>query len=198
MSVFLPDRLELIKGPPSLRRAHLDQVVAALWPARPATRRAYSQALAQRNALLARVRAGRLGRGAARVGRSSSRATASRCATTAPRPRTAAPRASPRLAAELGLAGEAELRYRPRSRAADAEELAAELAERLDADLERGFTGPRPAPRRPRAAARRPRAARLRLPGRAAARACWRCCWPSAPCWPTSAARRRCCCSTTS
>ena len=28
VSVFLPDRLELIKGAPSLRRAHLDQLVA--------------------------------------------------------------------------------------------------------------------------------------------------------------------------
>ena len=33
VSVFLPDRLELIKGAPALRRAHLDQFVAALWPA---------------------------------------------------------------------------------------------------------------------------------------------------------------------
>ena len=32
-------------------------------------------------------------------------------------------------------------RYRPRSKAATAEELAAELAERVDGDLERGFTG---------------------------------------------------------
>src|ERR1700758_1072566 len=31
VSVFLPDRLELIKGAPSLRRAHLDQLVAGLW-----------------------------------------------------------------------------------------------------------------------------------------------------------------------
>ena len=58
VSVFLPDRLELIKGAPALRRAHLDQFVAALWPARAATRRAYAQALAQRNALIARIRAG--------------------------------------------------------------------------------------------------------------------------------------------
>src|SRR5919198_5862529 len=58
VSVFLPDRLELVKGPPALRRSHLDQLVAALWPGRAATRRAYGQALAQRNALLARVRAG--------------------------------------------------------------------------------------------------------------------------------------------
>jgi DNA replication and repair protein RecF len=46
VSVFLPDRLELVKGTPSLRRAHMDQLVAALWPARVATRRAYAQALA--------------------------------------------------------------------------------------------------------------------------------------------------------
>src|SRR5919107_5233620 len=56
--VFLPDRLELVKGAPASRRSHLDQVVTALWPARAETRSAYSRALAQRNALLARVRAG--------------------------------------------------------------------------------------------------------------------------------------------
>ena len=59
VSVFLPDRLELIKGAPALRRAHLDQFVSALWPARAETRRLYSQALAQRNALIARIRSGR-------------------------------------------------------------------------------------------------------------------------------------------
>ena len=61
ISVFLPDRLELIKGTPSLRRAHLDQLVAALWPSRAATRSSYSRALAQRNALLSRIRAGHVG-----------------------------------------------------------------------------------------------------------------------------------------
>ena len=62
VSVFLPDRLELIKGPPSLRRAHLDQFVAAMWPARSASRRGYAQALAQRNALMARIRSGQASR----------------------------------------------------------------------------------------------------------------------------------------
>jgi len=61
IAVFSPDRLELVKGPASLRRAHLDQFVAALWPARTATRASYREALAQRNAQIARVRAGRAG-----------------------------------------------------------------------------------------------------------------------------------------
>jgi len=57
--------------------------------------------------------------------------------------RTAATRLAPLFAgraADLGLPEEAELRYLPRSRATDADGLAAELGERRDADLERGFT----------------------------------------------------------
>src|SRR5690606_147458 len=34
VAVFAPDRLQLIKGPPSERRAHLDAFVAAVWPSR--------------------------------------------------------------------------------------------------------------------------------------------------------------------
>ena len=58
VAVFSPDRLELVKGPPAVRRSHLDQLVSALWPARAESRRRYGRALAQRNALLARIRAG--------------------------------------------------------------------------------------------------------------------------------------------
>ena len=61
VSVFLPERLELVKGAPATRRAHLDQVISALWPGRAETRAAYSRALAQRNALLGRIRAGASG-----------------------------------------------------------------------------------------------------------------------------------------
>ncbi|MEA2290484.1 MAG: replication and repair protein RecF [Solirubrobacteraceae bacterium] len=141
VSVFLPDRLELVKGAPALRRAHLDQLVAALWPGRAATRRAYAQALAQRNALLGRLRAGR-------GSRSSLGAWDLELARHAIALRDDRARAVDHVdtrfatvAAELGLTGEASLRYRPRSHAASAEELAAELAERLDGDLVRGFTG---------------------------------------------------------
>jgi len=139
VAVFLPDRLGLIKGAPGLRRAHLDQVVAGLWPSRAATRRAYAQALGQRNALLARLRVGtgrdalrawdlELSRHAIALRDDRARAVglvAERFAT---------------LAAELGLAGGAEVRYRPRSRADSPEALAEELGERIGVDLERGFT----------------------------------------------------------
>jgi len=141
VSVFLPDRLELVTGTPALRRAHLDQVVAALRPARAGTRRAYSAALAQRNALVAAIRAGRAGRSSlpawdAELAGHGIALMADRAAVVDDlRPRFGA------HAELLGLAGEPEIAYRPRSRATTAEELAGELAERVDADLERGFTG---------------------------------------------------------
>ena len=141
VSVFLPDRLDLVLGAPALRRAHLDQVIAALWPTRVGTRRAYSAALAQRNALLSAIRAGRAGRGSLpawdqELARHGVALAADRAAAVA---ELAAPFGA--HAETLGLEGGAELGYRPRSKATRAEELAAELAERVDSDLERGFTG---------------------------------------------------------
>ncbi len=141
VSVFLPDRLELVTGAPALRRGHLDQVVAALWPARAGTRSAYAAALAQRNALVARIRAGRASRASlpawdAELARHGVVLMAQREELVA--------RLGPAFAehaAGLGLEEEPGLRYRPRSRAGSAEELAAELAERTESDLERGFTG---------------------------------------------------------
>jgi len=139
--VFMPDRLELVKGPPALRRSHIDQVIAASWPARSATRRAYSRALAQRNALLAGIRSGRASRDSLRAwdGELARHGIALRDDRAAVVDLLAARFGA--LAAGLGLGDGAELRYRPRSRAADAAELAAELAERVQSDLERGFTG---------------------------------------------------------
>ncbi len=141
VSVFLPDRLELIAGTPSLRRAHLDQVVTALWPARAGTRRSYAAALAQRNALVAAIRAGRAGRGSlpawdAELARHGIALMGDRSATVE--------RLRPRYAEHaegLGLDGDAQLTYKPRSKAPTAEALAAELGERVDGDLQRGFTG---------------------------------------------------------
>jgi DNA replication and repair protein RecF len=140
VSVFMPERLELVKGAPAARRAHLDQLVAALWPARADTRGAYSRALAQRNALLGRIRAGACGPDAldawdAELARHGVRLMADRGEAI---DGLRAPFAE--LASRLGLPGAAELRYRPRSDATAEPGLAGELAERRAADLERGFT----------------------------------------------------------
>ncbi|MEX1141883.1 MAG: DNA replication/repair protein RecF [Thermoleophilaceae bacterium] len=140
VSVFLPDRLDLVKGPPVGRRAHLDQVVAALWPSRGATRLAYSRSLAQRNALLGRIRSGSaspasLGSWDAELARHGADLMAARAEAID----LLAPRFAGR-AAELGLPQAAEIAYRPRSAATSADGLAGELRERCEADVERGFT----------------------------------------------------------
>jgi len=141
VSVFLPDRLELVTGAPALRRAHLDQVVSALWPTRVGTRRAYGAALVQRNALIAAIRAGKAGRSSLPAWD----AELARHAIALMRDRAAAvDELRPRFAehaAGLGLSGAPDVSYRPRSSATSAEQLAAELAERLESDVERGFTG---------------------------------------------------------
>ena len=140
LSVFAPDRLALVKGPPAVRRAHLDQVVAALWPPRANERREYSRVLAQRNALLGRIRAGY-----------SSQATlpawdlelaARALALRSHRAETVGLLAGPfaEHAAQLGCSWEAVLEYRPRSHAGDEEEFVRELQASLPGDLERGFT----------------------------------------------------------
>jgi DNA replication and repair protein RecF len=141
VSVFLPDRLELIKGAPSLRRAHLDQFVAALWPARVATRRAYVQTLAQRNAMIARIRSG-AGRRESLASWDSQLARHGIALMDDRRAAVATVSESfGRRCAELGLDGDPTLSYRPRSKASAPDQLLAELQERGASDLERGFSG---------------------------------------------------------
>jgi DNA replication and repair protein RecF len=140
VAVFMPERLQLVKGGPSARRAHVDRLVAALWPGRAETRSAYGRALVQRNALLGRVRAGL----ASLDGLEAWDAELARHGLRLMRDRGESLEALRPLfataAGRLGLPGRAELRYRPRSAATDDPGLAAELAGRRRADLERGFT----------------------------------------------------------
>jgi DNA replication and repair protein RecF len=140
VSVFSPDRLELLKGAPTLRRAHLDQLVAALWPPRAATRRDYSRALAQRNALIAGIRASRASRAALptwdmELARYALALRDDRATVVSMLAEPFAERA-----VQLGLSGEPCLEYRPRSKATDLEGFVAELEARLSSDLERGFS----------------------------------------------------------
>ena len=59
--VFLPDELRAVKGPPAARRRALDRVLEASVPGFAEDLVGYQQALAQRNALLRRVRGGQAG-----------------------------------------------------------------------------------------------------------------------------------------
>ena len=137
VSVFAPDRLTLVKGPPAERRAHLDAFASARWPSRSDLRRRYGQALAQRNAQLARVAAGR----APAAGLDAWDATLAAAAAPLIRSReeAAAELAEPfaELAGQLGLEGGATLAYAPRAAGAEAE-IAAGLGERREADLRLG------------------------------------------------------------
>ena len=151
VAVFSPDRLALVKGPPAERRAHLDGFLAARWPARADLRQRYGQALAQRNALVARLAAGHGAPGRARcLGRDPRRG------------RRGADRGARRGGGRAGRA----FRRRPpqelgsraarrssthRARSGSAEEIRAGLAERREADLRLGRTLLGPAPRRAQA-----------------------------------------------
>jgi DNA replication and repair protein RecF len=138
--VFMPDRLSLLKGPPAPRRAHLDELVGALWPARIEDRRSYARTLAQRNALLAAIRAGR-------ATQESLPAWDAELALNAIPLRAGRDQAVKLLSAqlarrarELGLAGEVSADYRAQPGAASVEAFVAELQGRLPHDLQRGFS----------------------------------------------------------
>lgn len=133
VAVFSPDRLVLVKGPPAERRAHLDGFAAARWPSRAELRRRYGQALAQRNALLAR------GGRETDLGVWDAALAAAAEPLVAARAEAAAELAGPFAAAaeELGLGGGATLEYVPRA-SGSAAEIRAALAARREADLRLG------------------------------------------------------------
>jgi DNA replication and repair protein RecF len=138
VSVFHPDRLQLVKGAPAHRRAHLDRLCGALWPARAALRQRFGRTLAQRNALVARVRAGLADADSLpswddRLASEAEPLIAARSESVA-----AIATSFAELAGRLGLPA-AEISYRPRA-AAGRNELGAELARRRDADLGRAYT----------------------------------------------------------
>jgi DNA replication and repair protein RecF len=139
VAVFSPDRLSLIKGPPAERRAHLDGFIAARWPSRSELRQRFGQALAQRNALVARLAAGH--GSPAQLDTWDATLAESASALIAARAESVAELADPFTAAaeELGLEGGGEVEYAPRA-SGSAEEIRIGLGERREADLRLGRT----------------------------------------------------------
>ncbi len=136
VAVFSPDRLTLVKGPPAERRAHLDGFVAARWPARAELRKRFGQAVAQRNALLARLSAGH---GSPQDLRIWDAGMADAAAPLVEARAQAAAELAGAFAAgagELGLEG-AELEYAPRA-SGSAAEIRAGLEERREQDIRMG------------------------------------------------------------
>jgi DNA replication and repair protein RecF len=142
--VFTPDRLRVVKGAPALRRAYFDRALARLWPVAARATADYGRALAQRNHLLRRLRAGAASEDAldpwdAALARSGADLAEAR--------RRLAERLERPLAerlAQLGDAGEERpLRYLPSVEGGE-RELAGVLRERRRRDVERGSTGAGP------------------------------------------------------
>jgi DNA replication and repair protein RecF len=140
VSIFMPDRLALVKGGPRSRRAHLDRLVAALWPARAELAADYTRALVQRNALIARIRKG--GGGEAQLASWDAALAARAVPLVEARALAGDELAGPfaDTAAALGLDGGAELRYRPSTGDLDEAGITAELESRRRSDLDRGYT----------------------------------------------------------
>ncbi len=137
VTVFSPDRLELVKGPPAGRRAHVDSFVSARWPSRAGARSGFGRILAQRNALIARIASGQADSSQLSTWNSQFAEAASRLA----RSREAAVEELSerweRAAGELGLEGPKSLQYRPGA-ATDSQAIVNGLEERLDNDLRLG------------------------------------------------------------
>jgi DNA replication and repair protein RecF len=138
VSVFHPDRLQLVKGAPAHRRAHLDRLCAALWPARADLRSRFGRTLAQRNALVSRVRAGLAEPGS--LAAWDERLVTEAEPLIATRSDAVGALEDPfgLLADRLGLPGLA-ISYRPRA-SGSREELAAELQRQRERDLGRAYT----------------------------------------------------------
>lgn len=134
-TVFMPDRLELVKGAPGTRRAHIDQFIAAIWPARRAHRQSYSAALAQRNALIARGGSDQLDTWDHELARHGRQLIEDREQAVA-----AIVDAFASIGDELGLAGGPSIRYRTVKDAEDEAAFVDRLRENREADAARGYT----------------------------------------------------------
>ena len=142
--VFTPDRLRLIQGAPALRRTYVDRAIARIWPALAGSSAEYSRALAQRNHLLRRIRAGASNASALDAWDARLAATGADLAAARTRLLTIlTPMFARRLAELGGDPGARSLQHQQHVEGGEAELLTA-LRERRGRDLDRAVTGAGP------------------------------------------------------
>ena len=139
VTVFLPDRLALITGPPSLRRSHLDNFAEALNNANSGLRAEYTKILIQRNSLLGAARAS--GSVSGTVDAWNLRLADAGVALAESRQRAvdAISERTATIASELGLKGHLELSHRAGCEF-DRDLFKSKLESDLSADIDRGYT----------------------------------------------------------
>ena len=137
--VFLPDRLNLVTGAPGERRKHFDKVLSELDSSYARLRTSYNEALIQRNALLGRIRA--TGESSASLEAWNLKLAQAGSEVVIKREdlATSLNERLSEIASSLGLDGTLELRHRA-SGSNRAEDYVEELREKLESDLDRGFT----------------------------------------------------------
>jgi DNA replication and repair protein RecF len=140
VTVFSPDRLEIVKGPPAGRRVHLDTYVAARWPARAEVRSRFGRALAQRNAQVARIATGRAE--SSQLGPWNRQVAQTGAELTRVREEAVDELTAPYAKAgeDLGLDGTNRITYRPAA-TGDVDAFERGLEERYESDLKLGRTG---------------------------------------------------------
>jgi DNA replication and repair protein RecF len=135
--VFTPDRLAVVKGAPATRRAYLDRAVGRLLPARATLPNDYAAAVGQRNAALRRIRAAQSTRDALAPWTERVVAQGEELVRTRTEVLALLAESFTQSAGALGLSS-ATLAY-------EGEPVtAAELEDRLEADVDRGVTGAGP------------------------------------------------------
>ncbi|HEU4448736.1 MAG TPA: DNA replication and repair protein RecF [Gaiellaceae bacterium] len=132
--VFVPDRLAVVKGGPAVRRAYVDRMLGRVLPSQAALPGEYGRVLAQRNEALRRVRAGASTREALEPWSEQVAALGSRLDAVRAELVDLLADGFAAHAEALGLPA-AVLAYEERGLAA------ADLAARLERDVERGTTG---------------------------------------------------------
>lgn len=136
VEAFIPDKLEIVKGGPGTRRVHLDSFASVLSGSYKNVRSTYAEVLVQRNALISRgVRQDEIGVWNVQIAKAALELTNMRAEAV-----SAVEDSYKKYAKKLGLAEQSDIEYRPSMQYLSQRDYELHYAEKIEQDLERGFT----------------------------------------------------------